>query len=76
MVIRGKIDKVPEMQGFGVVEPGDSKLKQAGVIMARVVVDLDKTDPDKIPIRVFNPTLSTLTVKKRTTVGTLSPVVD
>jgi len=74
MIIRGKVEKLPGMQGFGVVEPVKSKLKDAGAIMARAAVNLDKTDPDKIPIRVFNPTLNTLTIKKRTTVGTLSLV--
>ena len=49
------------MQGFGIIEPGESKLKDSGA-MDRVVVNLDKTDSDNVPIRVFNPTLTPLTV--------------
>ena len=44
--------------------------------MARVVVDLDRTKPDFIPLRVFNPTLRYLTVKKITSLGCISPVLS
>jgi hypothetical protein len=76
MLIPGKINKTPEIQGLGIVEPGTSKLKDAGAVVARVVVDLDKIKSDYLPVRVFNPTLSNLTVKKNTAIGTVSPVVE
>ena len=75
MVIPGKISKLPEIQGFGILEAGDSKLKDSGGIVARTVVDLDQVNPNRIPIRVFNPTMNKLTVTKKTTVGTVSPIV-
>ena len=36
---------------------------------------MDHTDPDKVPIRVLNPTLKPITVKKKTAIGTVSPVM-
>ena len=75
MLIPGKINRTPGIEGLGILEPGSSKLKEAGAVVARVVVDLDTTKPDYIPVRVFNPTLSNLTVKKNTAIGTVSPVV-
>ena len=74
-VILGRINKLPDMQGFGVVEPGENKLTDSGGIVARAVVDLDKVNPNQVPIRVFNPTLKKLTVTKKTTIGTMSPIV-
>ena len=37
MVIPGKISKLPEMQGLGVIEAGDSQLKDSGGIVARMI---------------------------------------
>ena len=74
-VILGRINRRPDMQGFGVVEPGDNKLTDSGGIVARAVVDLDKFNPNQVPIRVFNPTLKKLTVTKKTTIVTVSPIV-
>ena len=62
------------MQGFGVIEPGDSKLKDAGGGVARVAVDLGNTNPNNVPIRVFNPTLKSVRVKRKAAIGTVSPV--
>ena len=76
MLIPGKINMTPGVEGLGIVEPGSSKLKDAGAVVARVVVDLDKVEADYIPVRVFNPTLSSVTVKKNTAVGVVSPVVS
>ena len=75
MVLPGRINKLPEMQGFGVIEPGDSKLKDAGGVVARVAVDLGNTNPNNVPIRVFNPTLKSIRVKRKAAIGTVSPVV-
>ncbi len=75
MIIPGSIKKTPEIDGLGIMEPGASKIQGAGAVVARVVVDLDKTKPDCIPVRVFNPTLLNVTVKKNTSVGTVTPVI-
>ncbi len=58
MIIPGSIKKTSEIDGLGIMEPGASKIQGAGAVVARVVIDLDKTNPDCIPVRVFNPTLS------------------
>ena len=64
------------MQGFGVVESGDNKLTDSGGIIARAVVDLDKVNPNQVPLRVFNPTLKKLTVTKETTNWNCEPNRD
>ena len=75
MVLPGRINKRPEMQGFGVIEPGDSKLKDAGGVVARVAIDLGNSNPNNVPIRVFNHTLTSITVKRKAAIGTVSPVL-
>ena len=55
------------------IEPGDSKLTDAGGVIARV--DLGNTNPNNVPTRVFNPTLKSIRVKSKAAIGTVSSVV-
>ena len=43
MLIPGKISKHPGLRGLSIIESENSELNNAGAVMAKVVVDLDKT---------------------------------
>lgn len=77
VIISGKIkDNGDSVCGPGLIEPTEqSKMSEAGVMLARAVVDMDMVR-SSLPLRVYNPTPNTITVAKGTVVGKLTPVVE
>ena len=75
-IISGKVKNPSDAVGLGIVESvKESKIEESGAMIGRTVIDIDKADLNNVPMRVFNPTLSTVTVKKGACIGTISPVV-
>ena len=53
----------------------EGKLIESGAMVARTVVDMSEVQSDMVPMRVFNPTLEPITVKK-SDIGKVTPAVS
>ena len=76
-IVFGRMKNPEGAGGLGIVESGkQGKLIESGAMVARTVVDMSEVQSDMVPMRIFNPTLETITVKEGDCIGKVTPAVS
>ena len=72
-----KLKNQHKADGIGIIEAvKQDKVVESGALVARSIVDREQLRSIKVPMRIFNPTLNTITVNRGSCIAKITPAVS